>query len=175
MSDGKWYDFFTRSDESTKRFRKLITTILLIVIIVGYSILIITNILIVFSIKDVKIEPDEFDIMIPTNETIVLKGKFIVENDHWNSFDIRDLKMGFDFYTDNHTYLIGDIYKRDMIPRLKTSELITNFEFNFSESPDLFIALNETESLEMDLTIEFRYVFYRIYFEIEFIIEEPFE
>ena len=62
-----------------------------------------------------------------------------------------------------------------MIPRLKTSELIINFEFNFSESPDLFIALNETESLEMDLTIEFRYVFYRIYFEIEFIIEEPFE
>jgi len=170
MSDEKWYEFFSSSDGSSRRLRKLLTTILLIVIIVGYSFLIITNILIVFSIKDIKIESEDFELTMPTNETIVLEGKFIVKNDHWNSFDIRNLKIEVELYADNNTYLIGSIYKKAVIPRLKISEITVNFEFNFSENPEMFIILNGTEYLEMELSVEFYYAFYRIYFEIKFII-----
>ena len=174
MSDGKWYEFFSRSDESTRRFKKIFTTILLIVMIIGYCILIITNILIVFSVKDIRIEPDNFELTTPTNETIVLEGVFIIDNDHWNSFDIRNLKIEFGIYSDNNTYLIGDTYKKPVIPRLKTSEITINFEFNFSETPYMFTILNETKYLKMELSIEFHYVFYRIYFEIKYTID-PFE
>lgn len=174
MSDGKWYEFFSSSNESKRSVRKILTTILLIIMIVGYSFLIITNILIVFSIKDIKIEPDEFELTIPTNETIVLEGTFIIDNDHWNSFDIRNLKIEFAFYSDNNTYLIGDTYQKGIIPRLKISEITVNLGFNFSETPNIFMILNETEYLEMELSVEFYYVFYRIYFEIKYTID-PFE
>jgi hypothetical protein len=175
MTDKKWYECFESSKEDTIKIRKIITTILLVAIIGGYSILIIANTMIAFSIPEIRISSNGFGLTMPTNDTIILESNFTIKNDHWNSFDIRNLKIDFDVYADNDTYLIGDTYNNTIIPRLRIFTIFIVFMFNFSENSDIFLALNETEHLRIEQSIECYYVFYRVYFEIELIVEDLFE
>jgi hypothetical protein len=147
--------YFSFKDETTK---KNLAKLLLIIIVVGYILLAGITALMSFSVVELRVIPEDFETTSPDNETIALTGSFLVENDHWYSVDITDLKIEFTLSTDNGTEITTALIEKDAIPRMTNTKVSFDLEFDLLEiGLEKFIALNETESLELGLNIGFVY------------------
>lgn len=153
--------------DDKKSVKKLISRLFLILVIIGYSFIAIFNVLVILSIKDIGIHPKEFQQTTPDNETIIMEGEIIIENDHWNSIDIVDLNLNISIETDQERIIFSYNIHKDVIPRLQNTTIEIEFEFSiYTLDLELFEELNSTEYIVLDLSLSFYYAFY--YVELQF-------
>ena len=156
---GKWYDF-DFSDKRTKSIRKTASIVLLVVIIVGYLLIVAFNVFVFTSMLGLRVIPQEYIQSTPDNETIVMQGSALIKNDHWNSLSVHDLRVGLNLYTDEG-YSIYNETLFTQIPRLQNTVLNLSFTISFGElSLETFASLNNTEYIQLDLSLSFRYGLY---------------
>jgi hypothetical protein len=146
-----------------KDYKKTISKILLIVLIIGHLLLIGANAFIIVSAKDVRIYPQTLNADTPDNETIILSGSVLIENDHWNSVSITHLNLNLTFTTLNGTRVFSDTYEKERIPRTQNTTLDFNFEFStHTLSEEMIEMLNSTDSIKLNAYLSFFYSIYRI-------------
>ncbi len=155
--------------EKSYKFRKFLSVILFLAMLLGWTFLIGYNIYFAFATAEIRVHPQEmsgsYD---PTN--ITLGGIIVVENDHWNSIAIRDLNISFTMYTDNDTKIIDDEKIQDVPSGTNTTLNLTFQIFNASMTPSeylaLYMAINSTEYIRFDLSISLKYGLYAVYFDV---------
>jgi hypothetical protein len=153
--------------EKSYKFRKFLSVILFLAMLIGWSFLIGYNIYIAFATAQIRVHPQGFSgTYSPTNITV--GGTFIIENDHWNSIAIRDLNVSYSIYTDNGTKVMDYENVQDA-PNHKNTSVTLDFMFvNVTDMTPaefwiLYTALNETTSLTFDLSISLKYGLYAAY------------
>jgi LEA14-like dessication related protein len=163
----KWY--YLRFGKKTEKSRKVISIILSIIITLATLGLIAGNGIVMLGTSGIRIQPQGFGIDSPTNTTIVLNGTFNVQNDHFFSLDIRDIKINFTMFTDNSTEISGQEQTIGTIPRLqnKTINILLNFSLA-TLSPAKLSALNNTAYMVFDVSLSLKYFWYDLFLGVKF-------
>ena len=157
--------------EESKSFRKKISILILIALILGYVFLVLFNLVVGISASGIRVKTENFDRVSVDSETIGVKGDIIIHNDHWYSLDINDLQIEIEVETEDHNDVYDKTIYKSVIPRLKTTEI--ELDFLFAPS-DIDLTHNETwsdlattEELIIKFTVIARYTWYIMKFEIE--------
>lgn len=173
MSKEKLADRLSRIEfkEESKGFRKKLSIIILIAMILGYIFLVLFNVVVAWSATGIRIETDDFDRSSAGNETIGIEGEIIIHNDHWYSLDINDLVIEMEILTEDKNEIYDKKIKKSIIPRLKNTEIELDFGFSTSDyDPALnetYLDLATTEELIIKFSVSVRYTIYIMTFEIE--------
>lgn len=154
-----------------RNIKKTIAILLQILVILGYVFYIGYNIIIPWSALEIRINPGEFSETIVDNETIIFGGVFEIDNDHWNSMDIRDLSINITFSLTNGTSLLDYSFEKDIIPAREKTDI--EIEIPIGITMFGFELLNSSLELELDLDIEvsFWYCLTGLSFSIKSTIE----
>ena len=155
--------------EESKSFRKFLSVLIIIILIIGYIAFLGYTSYVSASVYGIRIQMKDFEDDQPDNETIGIKGSVIIKNTHWYSSDITDLKLKMTLYGEDDLKIKSKTIEKDIIPRLKKSEIDLDFTFDESDFDSLedFQSLNETEELEIKFEASLKYAYiYEIYFEI---------
>lgn len=135
--------------QDTYSLRKILSIIILIVVIVGYTLLVFHISLIFYSFSKLKVEQENFEYYTPNNNTIILEGDIVVQTE----MEIRDLYLNFSLYTDTDLLFAEEEYEKDLIKKGEANEIAYQFVFEFIDMTlEDFLALNAT-----------KYVFFKIY------------
>jgi len=157
--------------EESKGFRKKLSVIILIAIILGYLFLVLFNVFVAVSAYGIRVKPKNFDRASVDNETIGIKGDIIIRNDHWYSLDINDLSFEMKIYTEDGTKIKDKKKVINVIPRLKNKIVELDFTFSLNDlDPDslpTYIELANSDHLDIKFEVSVRYTIYIMTFEIE--------
>ncbi|TFG08543.1 MAG: hypothetical protein EU539_01885 [Promethearchaeota archaeon] len=155
--------------EESKSLRKFLSVLILIILIIGYIVFIGYTSYVSASVGGIRIDLKDFEDTQPDNETIGIEGSVIVKNTHWYSSDITDIEIKMTLYGEDDLKLKTKTVKKDIIPRLKKSEIDLDFDFTEEDFDSLadFQDLNSTDELEIKFSVSLKYAYiYEIYFEI---------
>jgi len=164
--------------KETHHFRKFLSIVLLLILIGGYSFLIIYNLYISFATSEIRVEPSEFEQEGGySNETIAIGGEFLVDNDHWYSIDIRDFTIDYEVFTDDDVK-IASKKTTQQIPKQEKTKIkieigLDKDDYTLDEFKDLAEALNQTKSLLWEIEVSFKYGLYEVIVNAE--LESDFE
>jgi len=104
---GIWTKIYFKGDIT--KIKKTFSILLLILIIIGYSFLVIYHLVVLFSIPNLKILPENLNQYQPTNDTIIFEGNFLIKT----QIPISDFNLKFSVLSENETLLLNfDIYKK---------------------------------------------------------------
>ena len=164
--------------EESKGFRKKLSIFILITLVLGYLFLFLFNVVVAVSAAGIRIDTKNFDRSSADNETIGIEGDIVVRNDHWYSLDINDLVIEMTLYTEDHDKIYDKKIEKEVLPRLKNTEIKLDFTFSSSdidsETNETFNSLYRTDKLIVKFEVSVRYTIYIMSFavEIEADIEE---
>jgi len=157
--------------EESKGLRKKVSRFILIALVLGYLFLFFFNVFVVASASGIRIDTDDFDRSSVDNETIGIEGDIIVRNDHWYSLDINDLVIEMTLYTEEHDKIYDKKIEKEVLPRLKNTEIHLDFTFTQSdiniEDLEDYYALSNTDKLIIKFEVSVRYTIYIMNFEVE--------
>jgi hypothetical protein len=165
---GKRFDISFEKDNT-----HLASKILLIIFILGHLFIFGGNLFIITSAKDVRIYPETLQTETPDNETLILSADILIENDHWNSVNIKDLSLNLTFFTLNQTQIYSESYKKNLISKKQNTTL--NFEFEFSThtlDEETLSILNSTDLICLNINLGFYYSIYLISLNINTTIND---
>lgn len=156
--------------EESKGFRHKLSVLMLIIIILGYIALFGYLAYVSASTYGIRIEMKDFEDSQPDNETLGIDGAVIIKNTHWYSSDITNINIKMTLYADDDVKLKSKTVHYDIIPRLTKQEIDLDFSFtieDFDYDISDFIALNQTDELDIKFEVSFTYAYvYTYYFEI---------
>jgi len=145
--------------KDTLKLRKNLNILFLLILIVGYSSLVIYNAIIFVSFFHLKIEPHQMSASQPNNETYIISGEVDVET----IIEITDLNVSLSIMADDNTTLINDDFIKDRIPPNEKTTIKFNFTFDINEMDvKMFESLNSTETLTLKVDASLVYGGYRI-------------
>lgn len=122
------------SQESHK-FRKFLSIICFLILLGGYSFLFIYNIYTSSATSQLRVVPQEFSSDIDdVEQKITLSGNVLIDNDHWNSINIKNFKLTISMFTENKTTKIDALKLTTDIPNHKNTTLKLSLELNLNES-----------------------------------------
>ena len=123
------------------------------------------------SAAGIRIDTKNFDRSSVDNETIGIEGDIIVINDHWYSLDINDLVIKMTILTEDHDKVYDKKIEKDVLPRLKNTEIKLDFTFSSSdidyEALKDYYSLSKTDKIVVKFEVSVRYTIYVMKFEIE--------
>lgn len=156
--------------EESKGFRKKLSVLILIIVVIGYICLFGYLGYVSASSSGIRLELKDFEDSQPDNYTLGIDGAVIIKNTHWYSSDITDIDIKMTLYTDDDVKIKSKTIHEDIIPRQSKEEIDLDFSFtleDFDYDISEFMSLNDTDELKIKFEVSFTYAYVYTYdFEI---------
>lgn len=156
-------------DEQSKGFRTKLSTLFLLIIVIGYMFLYGYLAYVSASSWGIKLDLKDFEDKQPTNTSIGIDGGVVIDNSHWYSADITDISIKMSLYTDDDVKIKSKTITKDIIPRLTKQEIELDFDFTLADFDTFedWDSLNQTDELKIKFEVKYTYAYiYNIDFEI---------